>query len=123
MNRKRQTPGAAGEPVMTPERLRQGPIELSPAVIADSVMLIVLLPRNCSMCGAPTNTHKKQGVNVTHVVIKAPSVAATIGLSVPGCVQPPIKPTNCRTIISGPGVVSANPSPSIICPGFSQPKV
>ena len=36
MNRKRPTPGAAGEPVMTPERLRQGPIELSPGVIADS---------------------------------------------------------------------------------------
>ena len=34
----------------------------------------------------------------------------------------PMKPTNCVTMISGPGVVSAMPSPSSISPGASQPK-
>ena len=32
-----------------------------------------------------------------------------------------MKPTNCRTMISGPGVVSAMPRPSSISPGLSQP--
>ena len=33
----------------------------------------------------------------------------------------PMKPTNCVTMISGPGVVSAMPRPSSISPGASQP--
>ena len=32
-----------------------------------------------------------------------------------------MNPTNCTTMISGPGVVSAMPSPSSISPGRSQP--
>ena len=31
------------------------------------------------------------------------------------CVQPPTKPTNATTMISGPGVVSPSARPSIIC--------
>jgi hypothetical protein len=34
-----------------------------------------------------------------------------------------MKPTNWVTMMSGPGVVSAMPSPSSISPGASQPKV
>ena len=36
MSRKRQTRNEASEPVITPERLRHGPVEVVPATIADS---------------------------------------------------------------------------------------
>jgi len=36
MSRKRQTRNEASEPIVTPERLRHGPVELAPATIADS---------------------------------------------------------------------------------------
>ena len=35
-------------------------------------------------------------------------------------VQPPTKPTNATTMISGPGVVSPSARPSIICAGVSH---
>ena len=38
------------------------------------------------------------------------------------CVQPPTKPTNATTMMSGPGVVSPSARPSIICAG-RQPAV
>ena len=38
-----------------------------------------------------------------------------------GARNAPMKPTNCTTMISGPGVVSAMPRPSSISPGRSQP--
>ena len=31
-----------------------------------------------------------------------------------------MKPTNCKTMMSGPGVVSASASPSTACAGVSQ---
>src|SRR5581483_199573 len=46
------------------------------AVTADSAVVNLTFPRNCSMCGAPRKIHKKHGTNVVHVVISAPSVAA-----------------------------------------------
>ena len=49
------------------------------------------------------------------------SVAAISGERVPGCCQPLMKPTNCSTMINGPGVVSASPRPSSICAALSQP--
>src|SRR4051794_6932690 len=73
------------------------------------------------MNGAPKKIHRKQGVNVTHVARRPPSVPASIGESVPGSRNAAMKPTNCTTMISGPGVVSAIPSPSSISPGCSQP--
>src|SRR5215469_8015951 len=48
-------------------------------------------------------------------------VPATIGGSEPGCRNAARKPTNCTTMISGPGVVSAMPSPSSISPGRNHP--
>ena len=36
MSRKRQTRNEASEPIITPERLRHGPVELAPATISDS---------------------------------------------------------------------------------------
>ena len=62
-----------------------------------------LLPRNCSMCGAPRKIHRKQGTNVAQVVMNAPSVAANSGDKPIGCFHPPMNPTNWRTMISGPG--------------------
>ena len=46
--------------------------------------------------------------------------AGDIGESAPASRKAAMKPTNCTTMISGPGVVSAMPSPSSISPGFSQ---
>ena len=48
---------------------------------------------------------------------------ASIGDSAPGSRKAAMKPTNCSTMISGPGVVSAMPRPSSISPGCSQPIV
>jgi RNA-directed DNA polymerase len=45
---------------------------------------------------------------------------ASIGGSPPGSRDAAMKPTNCSTMIRGPGVVSAMPRPSSISPGFSQ---
>ena len=87
------------------------------AVIADSAPASALLPRSRSMNGAPRKIQRKQGVNVTQVASSPPSVPASIGDSVPGSRKAAMKPTNCSTMISGPGVVSAMPSPSSISPG------
>ncbi|MNL82100.1 hypothetical protein D3C87_2093950 [compost metagenome] len=42
------------------------------------------LPLSFSMKGAPKKIQRKQGTKVTQVVSSAASVAAVIGLSVPG---------------------------------------
>src|SRR5262249_33970595 len=91
------------------------------AVMADSAALSALLPRSVSTNGAPRKIHRKQGVNVTQVASKPPSVPAIMGASGPGSRYAAMKPTNCSTMISGPGVVSAIPRPSSISPGLSQP--
>ena len=64
--------------------------------------------------GPPRNIQRKHGVKVTQVASRPPSVPAIIGGSVPGSRNAAMKPTNCSTMISGPGVVSAMPSPSSI---------
>src|SRR5262249_1478417 len=46
------------------------------AVMADSAALSALLPRSFSTNGAPRKIHRKQGVNVTQVASKPPSVPA-----------------------------------------------
>ena len=61
-----------------------------------------------------------QAAGVTQVVIAAPSVPAASGASAPGWRHPARNPTNCSTMMSGPGVVSANASPSSMCPGVIQ---
>src|SRR5262249_9460306 len=90
------------------------------AVIADKAPLSSLLPRSASMNGAPRNIHMKEGTNVTQVASKPPSVPASMGGSEPASRKAAMKPTNCSTMISGPGVVSAMPRPSSISPGLSQ---
>ena len=72
------------------------------------------------MNGAPRKIHRKQGVNVTQVASNPPNTPAVSGDSEPGSRNAAMKPTNCSTMISGPGVVSAMPSPSSISPGFTQ---
>src|SRR6266567_3568384 len=99
-------------------RLRTTPT--TAAVIAERAPLSALLPRNTSMNGAPRKIQRKHGVNVTQVASSPPKVPASIGGSAPGLRNAPMKPTNCSTMISGPGVVSAIPSPSSISPGLSQ---
>jgi hypothetical protein len=99
-------------------RLRMTPT--TAAVIAERAPLRALLPRICSMKGAPRKIHRKQGAKVTHVASSPPSVPATSGLKAPGSRNAAMKPTNCSTMMSGPGVVSAMPRPSSISPGPSQ---
>src|SRR5262249_30510337 len=54
------------------------------AVMAESAALSALLPRNASTNGAPRKIQRKQGVNVTQVASKPPSVPAIMGASGPG---------------------------------------
>ena len=100
-------------------RLRMTPT--TAAVIADSAALRARLPRIRSMKGAPRKIHRKHGVKVTQVASSPPRVPARSGLNEPGSRKAAMKPTNCSTMISGPGVVSAMPRPSSISPGASQP--
>ena len=65
--------------------------------------------------------NRKHGTKVTQVASRPPSMPAVSGDSAPGSRKAPMKPTNCSTMISGPGVVSAMPRPSSISPGWSQP--
>src|SRR5258707_15765774 len=64
------------------DRLRITPT--TAAVIAVSAPASPLLPRRVSTNGAPRKIQRKQGVKVTQVASKPPSVAASIGDSVPG---------------------------------------
>ena len=89
------------------------------AVTADSAPVRVWLPSSRSTKGAPRNTQAKHGTNVAHNV----TPAAATAIHGPPALCPARNPTNCSTRISGPGVVSARPSPSSICPGVSQPCV
>src|SRR5215204_1073504 len=91
------------------------------AVIADMAAFRALLPLIVSTNGAPRKIHRKHGINVTQVASRPPSVPASIGESAPGSRYAAMKPTNCRTMMRGPGVVSAMPRPSSISPGLSQP--
>ena len=91
------------------------------AVMAVSAAVSTALSRSRSMKGAPRKIHRKQGVKVTHVVRSPPSVAANRGDRPLASRKAPMKPTNCVTMIKGPGVVSAMPRPSSISPGASQP--
>src|SRR3546814_6410128 len=56
------------------------------------------------MNGAPAKIHRKHGRKVTQVVRIAPKVAATSGGSPVASRKAARKPTNCVTMISGPGV-------------------
>jgi hypothetical protein len=93
------------------------------AVIAASAPATTRLPRSTSTNGAPTRIQRKHGANVTQVVSSPPRVPATSGESPPGSRYAARNPTNCVTMMSGPGVVSAIPRPSSISPGCSQPCV
>ena len=93
---------------------------ITAAVIAASAPPSALFPRIASTKGAPRKIHKKHGVKVTQVASNPPSVPASIGDNPPGARNAAMKPTNCNTMINGPGVVSALPRPSSISPGFSQ---
>ena len=81
------------------------------AVIADSAPDKAASPRIRSMKGAPRKIQAKQGAKVTQVARSPPRLAAK---SEPSVAKAPMKPTNCKTMIRGPGVVSAMPSPSSI---------
>jgi hypothetical protein len=59
------------------------------------------------------NTKRKHGKNVVQVVINPPNVAAVMRSRPSGLFQPVMKPTNCSTMIKGPGVVSASARPSM----------
>ena len=65
-----------------------------------------------------TNDGRKVN-QVTTSAASAPPAASASGPST-SRVQPPTKPTNATTMMSGPGVVSPSARPSIICVAVSQ---
>src|SRR5438046_7802188 len=65
------------------------------AVTAPSAAASALLARNASANGAPKKIQRKQGVKVTQVVSRPPSVTASTGLSDPGERQAPRRTKNC----------------------------
>ena len=75
-----------------------------------------------SISGPPARMNRKLGRNVKYVATHAPAMPASASESGPNSafVQPPTKPTNATTMMSGPGVVSPSASPSIICVGVSH---
>ncbi len=79
--------------------------------------------RVASTAGPPTRMNRNDGRNVKIVATVAPATPANTKLPGPriSFVQPPTKPTKATTMISGPGVVSPNARPSIICVPVSQP--
>src|SRR3990172_4299591 len=87
------------------DKLRMTPT--TAAVIVESAALSAARPRKYSMYGAPRKIQRKQGAKVTQTVTTEPATPAQMGESGPGSRYAPKKPTNCRTMISGPGVVSA----------------
>ena len=72
------------------------------------------------MNGAPAKIHSIDGANVTQVVMAAPRTPAVTGENGAASRNAARKPTNCVTRMSGPGVVSASPSPSTISGAVSQ---
>jgi hypothetical protein len=68
-------------------RLRMTPA--TAAVIADRAPPSALLPRSCSMKGAPRKIQRKHGVNVTQVASKPPNVPANSGGSASGAGKQP----------------------------------
>src|SRR5262245_4659200 len=64
------------------ERLNTTPT--TAAVMAESAALIAWLPRSVAMNGAPRKIQRKQGVKVTQVASRPPSVPAIMGASGPG---------------------------------------
>jgi len=64
---------------------------------------------------------RKHGTKVVQVVIAAPSVAAQQLWQSARVLPAAQKAHELQTMISGPGVVSANPSPSSICGAVNQP--
>src|SRR5262245_27187070 len=75
------------------DRLRMTPT--TAAVIAASAPESRLLARNCSMNGAPAKISNMAGVNVTHVVMAAPSTPAPTGGNGAAARNAARKPTNC----------------------------
>jgi hypothetical protein len=71
--------------------------------------------------GAPSKTNRKLGTKVTQVTSSVASTAATHGSSSPGARYALSSATTCTTMISGPGVVSADARPRTISRGPNQP--
>jgi hypothetical protein len=90
------------------------------AVMAESAPDRRLLARSCSTNGAPAKIRSIGGTKVTHVVSAEPSTAAATGENGAGSRHAPRKPTNCVTLMSGPGSVSARPRPSTISGALIQ---
>src|SRR6185437_16631951 len=90
------------------------------AVTPESAACNARLLRRASMQGAPRKIQRKHGANVTQVVRIEPITPAAIGDEPVWWKYAPRKATNCTTMISGPGVVSAKASPSSIWPAEIQ---
>ena len=92
------------------------------AVIPDSGAVKRSCPCVVSISGPPARMNRNDGRKVKNVATHAPAIPASASESGPkgAFVQPPTKPTNATTMISGPGVVSPSARPSIICAGVSH---
>ena len=75
-----------------------------------------------STYGAPRKMNTNDGRNVAQDASSAAMKAETSGSRAPGWFQPAMKPMNCSTITSGPGVVSASARPATDCSAVSQPR-
>ena len=71
-------------------------------------------PCKRSTHGAPRKIQRKLGKKVVHDVRPAPRIPDIQGDKEPGWCQAPKNPMNCRTMINGPGVLSARAIPAII---------
>ena len=133
----------ANQSSVASELLTLNPVELNPSgqkiCIAKNAAKLTITPTTAaviavkgavnfklfwvdSINGAPIKININDGKKVKNVTKIAAIVADNKALSTPknGCVQPPTNPTNVTTMISGPGVVSPNAKPSIICAVVSQ---
>ena len=91
------------------------------AVTADSAPDRRWFERSCSTNGAPAKISSIGGTKVTQVVSAEPITALATGEKGSGARNAARKPTNCVTLISGPGRVSARPRPSTISGALIQP--
>src|SRR5687767_7822003 len=103
----------------TTERFRITPTTAE--VTSDNARLRRTFPCNLSMYGAPEKTNKNEGKKVAKVTSSAQAAAYTAWSWPPVFCQPVMKPMNCSTMISGPGVVSASARPSTACAAEIQP--
>ena len=93
------------------------------AVMAVNGAVKFTLPWVDSTSGQPARMKMNEGRKVNQVTSVAAKAPARNNVSGPNAALawPPTNPTKATTMMSGPGVVSPNARPSIICAAVNQP--